>query len=1484
GLEVAEGLVTIAPGGNAELRLRGRSVSGESAALAARDGGTLHVDARVSALCNVNGTLEPQNASVDLTATLTELPAALLGVLGDAGVRAGAALGDRFSLDAKASGNMSALDAALSLRSSGATAEAALALDATSLRAVSPIRATLAKDRLFAAAPELAHTAGADAAQRVTHAPEVEIVIDELDVPRTSSGGFDLETTSFAATMRTGVTDGVITIPESAGGRTVAFNLAPASFSVISSALGGGVELEAHATGEFDNHPAGTLDVSLLVLGVLDDDGAPTSGLPEGITGTIALRDAAWGILQPMVDDLGVRLDRDVGPTISLELRANSALTRAAAGAAGVRSDLSMSVRAENLTADANASFDAGVLRVEAITASLATTAPALTRVLADHGIDVAAGAGVELALRDVRIDANPLGDQAIDADEQFRHVLESASGHATLRVSPTTATIEVPGEARPRELRLGELVVDAETSSLAQRVDASVRGGASYEGAAPGEISAQLAIMHPLDALAVRGRASLSRIPTAPIPLPPDVRNHLGPELSIEIEALDGADPSDTRLNWSIAAERLNGVGAVEVHPNEIVQVGDPATITIRDAGPLLSAVSPSARATGGELALTIQDVRAPLPFDASGLRVRARGDLTNLSLALASSPDAPPTAFTVESLGVQVNAAPRQITRISSRGRAASSAGPVVLAIDAQGAPFADVLANAQPASIIREMTLRLTDLPADLLAIVPGDGPALAALARDAIGPRASAQIDVKPEGASNLAAAISGSLQGSRGRAEFAGRVDRAELRLDRMEAGAKLSQAAVGALAKILDMPEASLPRVSGDAELTASLSPGVIMLAGDPADRFARAGDLSLTARATLALPPVDLSASSENQSDASAPSSGGGDPSTTRLASLPELHDAALTASIPLRALGASRQRMRGSFEASLADASGDAGHLSATIDGLIEHARPIERFGIDAKFTAIAPRVIDPFMPELSAIPPAPSANDESSTLPTTLAVATEALGGPLDLTASLVLRPQPGAPLLDARTTLDLTLSSPRLSTPQPVQVALLPDRVRLRAPATIDWTMAPRLGEALLFPGAPPTTAPRLTSPARWTLAASTLELALGGPPLRPDVFLADLVLTSDRVELVAPPAERFTIRDWRTTISAKRAEPGVVRLTHSVARDDGQGGTVTASIASLTDEKGNLTPDRATLTAKGRLPAAPVSALDALADQGGLLVEALGATARIEIDAKDLNDNSGSLRATLESPRASIVIDGVNREGRFEAGPDTTARVVEITPELSARLVKGLPLAGTFSKTTKDAPASVTTETLMIPVDGDFSMLSGVIRIDPGEVGFETSRVFGTVLKAIKQREQGTLGRKLEPITIRADKGVLTYDKFRLPLGEFTVEVEGSVDLVQKVIDVVMWIPVGALTDEASGTLNSGLGKFLGVIPTFEYLTMVPVRAKGPLSSPSVAPDAELFAKKLPSRLRPDRVIERGVGDILDIFRPKNTQPKQPSGD
>jgi hypothetical protein len=275
----------------------------------------------------------------------------------------------------------------------------------------------------------------------------------------------------------------------------------------------------------------------------------------------------------------------------------------------------------------------------------------------------------------------------------------------------------------------------------------------------------------------------------------------------------------------------------------------------------------------------------------------------------------------------------------------------------------------------------------------------------------------------------------------------------------------------------------------------------------------------------------------------------------------------------------------------------------------------------------------------------------------------------------------------------------------------------------------------------------------------------------------------------------------------------------------------------------------------------------------------VLTEALGPTVSVELQAQALSRTGGSLNAVAWSERARATVGGRIENGAFVQTRPTQVTLSIITPALTQRLGGSIPVVGTLEKHAADEPGIVRAENLTLPVDGDMRKLNGQITIDPGVARFTTGGGFQTLLKQTGQRQQGLIGGKIEPFVVNIREGVLSYDRFRLPLGEFSIETTGTVDLVKKRMDLVTYVPFFALTDEVAGALSTNLAGAIGQLPGgVDRATLVPLRTSGSFGTTKTEVDTGLFMQQFGRGLleTPGRLVDDVIKKRLeDLLRPRD---------
>lgn len=397
------------------------------------------------------------------------------------------------------------------------------------------------------------------------------------------------------------------------------------------------------------------------------------------------------------------------------------------------------------------------------------------------------------------------------------------------------------------------------------------------------------------------------------------------------------------------------------------------------------------------------------------------------------------------------------------------------------------------------------------------------------------------------------------------------------------------------------------------------------------------------------------------------------------------------------------------------------------------------------------------------------------------------------------------------------------------------------------------------------------------------------------PLKPGIFDLDVAFDTPRlgVEIAqvnqdgsaaADPA-RVRFAGLRGSAKSNASPDGAsvqVNLSvDSVAGDVAGGGdgaanggkpsNISATISRLSDARGVVQPGGAIVNADVDVATFPTPIVDQFAGQNGLMTEVLGPTVSMKAKLRDVSRSataqSGSIEADLKALRATAQVKGDVRNGAFVQTGPTRVTIVEIRPRLMQMLAGSMPVVDSFEKSPKDEPAVIEMSSFEAPIDGQVSKLNGRITVDLGVARFTTTGAFGQILKSVGGKTQGTIGRKLEPFVIEAKQGVLDYQRFRLPLGEFSLETQGKVDLVNRQVRVTTYAPFFAIAEEALGPIKLGLGGTTNII---DRNTLVPITTRGSIDNPKTEIDAGEFLKGIGKSLIQDPAegIGKTIGDLL----------------
>lgn len=397
--------------------------------------------------------------------------------------------------------------------------------------------------------------------------------------------------------------------------------------------------------------------------------------------------------------------------------------------------------------------------------------------------------------------------------------------------------------------------------------------------------------------------------------------------------------------------------------------------------------------------------------------------------------------------------------------------------------------------------------------------------------------------------------------------------------------------------------------------------------------------------------------------------------------------------------------------------------------------------------------------------------------------------------------------------------------------------------------------------------------RITSNVPGSLDVATLRFPLAlldGEPIDPQDVEAEIDISAGPLAIEDAQGTATSLTGITSSLTLPTlSKPLHVTLSGAIpGAGEHASGEVDADarISNLLDAERRFSPGGATVNLAVTGDALPVAVADSLGAYDGLLVAAVGSTAQANITANDFSSDSGTLDAELRTDQGQLSAHLLGRDGFLHIEQTSPLRAeLEMTPEFRDRVLQPIhPLFADIRSVEQPIRAVITMAS--VPVNGDVSRLDADIEMTVGAIELESGSALLAGLDLFRQAAKTVPGR-IEPIRATIRSGVVTYERFAVVIGKYTLTFHGGVDLSTRAVDLRFDVPGTALTrtfHELEGYLDQ---------------MVIPFRTHGVIGDvkTEIAPDYNLAedAARAGFRGAIEKELGGAIGDLLsDLLKPK----------
>lgn len=369
-----------------------------------------------------------------------------------------------------------------------------------------------------------------------------------------------------------------------------------------------------------------------------------------------------------------------------------------------------------------------------------------------------------------------------------------------------------------------------------------------------------------------------------------------------------------------------------------------------------------------------------------------------------------------------------------------------------------------------------------------------------------------------------------------------------------------------------------------------------------------------------------------------------------------------------------------------------------------------------------------------------------------------------------------------------------------------LAMGEDAISIRADE-LRFNLQREAAEAMLNTSSEDEEAARITvtDDVPFTVSVQRLDAPLAlirGEPFEPGAVKIEAALDGGPLTLANADGVFSTVRELHIDARTEDLSEGIAfDLSGSTAAGAAQEPgviSIAGTVDGLLTEEKTLDAAGASLTMNATAERVPTVIADSILGLESLLVAAVGEEMSVSFRSKGFSQDAGWVDGRIDTTNGFLegVVKGKERSLRSTQNRPIEGEL-EVTPPLRERLLARIHPVLADVRSVEHPVRFTVPQRLEVPLDGDVSRLKADLEIDIGAVEFDSGSMTLDLLRRFDTPEE-TIPGLIEPIISQIRKGVITYDRFAVHIGKYTLVYEGKVDLNTRTVDLRTELPLEAL--------------------------------------------------------------------------------------